>query len=737
MFFIVSLSIWFFSVRVVDAREKSSFGAIKHYFDHAKKFEKSQIRDVEDGRKDDKPFFFVGAGGLRHPESDLTSNLKHDSFVTLNGEECDSSAFKLTASPDVLPQQLTNLTVSWSGVHSDSDWVGLYSPSSSDNDGYVDWISVQEAVNLNKNGEAESQVTFRPLNLRDEAIELRYFTEVAEGSDEAGSDPAPKKYKCLARSNKVQFQHGEWEPMHGRLEFVQGTVAGLLHPVTGIRVTWTSGVPVEKATPFVEFRAKGAAVWEVVDAQTRTSPAPTYAASDLCESPANITSPARYRHPGYFHTVILSLGEHIAPDQEVEYRFGQSDVLSSVRNFRAPPAASANPDSEEWSFVAYADHGTSGSAPSLSGEIGDRTPGAALFNRNLRRMLGVTEDLEPQTEDTNLLDPSFALHFGDLAYAWSIGFTWDLWHREIEPVSSKIPYMVTLGNHEYDYRYQVEKDPTFWNLNVTPKPFHPWYGDYGQDSSGECAVPVYHRWFGVGNNDDGAQLQNNGPFWYSFSYKNVFIIQMSSEHDFEPASVQYQWLVANLKSVDRNVYPWVVVTSHRPSYKSELWAPDRRVADALAAALDPIFLEYKVDLFLTGHYHDYERTCAVTGWKCVNEDPIGPTGQDPVSRRVYGDVLGNTAQTKNAPVHICVGSAGAWTDHLGYSGEYWSLVRLETVGFLNVRVNGRTSLDLEFWGKSVPKSDDVASGDDFEVLDRVSIFPYQVSEKEKHHVIVM
>ena len=43
---------------------------------------------------------------------------------------------------------------------------------------------------------------------------------------------------------------------------------------------------------------------------------------------------------------------------------------------------------------------------------------------------------------------SLALHVGDLSYAVGHGFLWDMWGGIIEPVSSRIPYMVSVGNHE-------------------------------------------------------------------------------------------------------------------------------------------------------------------------------------------------------------------------------------------------------------------------------------------------
>jgi hypothetical protein len=38
----------------------------------------------------------------------------------------------------------------------------------------------------------------------------------------------------------------------------------------------------------------------------------------------------------------------------------------------------------------------------------------------------------------------FLLHPGDLGYAEGSGFIWDVWGELVEPISSRVPYMVTV-----------------------------------------------------------------------------------------------------------------------------------------------------------------------------------------------------------------------------------------------------------------------------------------------------
>ena len=80
--------------------------------------------------------------------------------------------------------------------------------------------------------------------------------------------------------------------------------------------------------------------------------------------------------------------------------------------------------------------------------------------------------------------------------------------------------------------------------------FHPSWGNYGDDSAGECSVPMFHRFKTPQN--------GNGLYWYSFDYGNVHVIQISSEHDYLPGSEQYMWLEEDLKQVDRKNTPFIV-----------------------------------------------------------------------------------------------------------------------------------------------------------------------------------
>ena len=121
-------------------------------------------------------------------------------------------------------------------------------------------------------------------------------------------------------------------------------------------------------------------------------------------------------------------------------------------------------------FIGYGDMGAH-----YSPYHGDSV-GAAAVTRALER------------EAAKGLD--FILHFGDLSYARGRGYIWDQFMTQMRKVSEQVPYMVGVGNHEYDHVSGGEKDPS----GAPENGFHPEWGNYGDDGGGECGVPTAHRY---------------------------------------------------------------------------------------------------------------------------------------------------------------------------------------------------------------------------------------------------
>ena len=177
------------------------------------------------------------------------------------------------------------------------------------------------------------------------------------------------------------------------------------------------------------------------------------------------------------------------------------------------------------------------------------------------------------------------IHLFSKRYACGDALIWDQWSQLVEPMASRVPYMVGVGNHEYVH---AEPSATAGGVDISGvagPSFRPGWADYRDDSFGECALPVVARFDGSGGPQPPplasasrsvlsslnaiASGSGNKVFWYSFDYGMIHFTILSSEHDWQAGSLQHDWAVADLAAVDRKKTPWLVVQLHRPMYSSE------------------------------------------------------------------------------------------------------------------------------------------------------------------------
>jgi len=206
----------------------------------------------------------------------------------------------------------------------------------------------------------------------------------------------------------------------------------------------------------------------------------TYNSTQLCD---NWMLPMYWIDPGNMHDVVMT---NLEPSTNYFYRYGNDqDGWSEVQQF-----TSAKPLGDpSVNIFAFADMGTAIC-------IGE---GWCEQNSN-----GTTNNVYHQLLESEY---DMVLHVGDISYAVGYSIRWEEFFAQIQPIATEVPYMVCIGNHEYDYSTQ---------------PFHPYWSNYGDDSQGECGVPFLNRF----------HMPHNS-LWYSFDYGNVHFTLISTEHDFE------------------------------------------------------------------------------------------------------------------------------------------------------------------------------------------------------------
>ncbi|EGD72653.1 hypothetical protein PTSG_04388 [Salpingoeca rosetta] len=200
---------------------------------------------------------------------------------------------------------------------------------------------------------------------------------------------------------------------------------------------------------------------------------------------------------------------------------------------------------------------------------------------------------------------------GDLSYADSAERTtptrnctqrrWDSWGELVEHVFANQPLMTLPGNHE------IEQE--------------------GPPPATQEKFLAYQKRFRMPWKESGA---TNGNLYYSFEVGPVHFIMLNSYMDFDKGSQQYEWLLQDLKKVDRSVTPWLFASMHAPWYNSNVFHHNEPEETGMRAAMEDIMFKHNVDAIFSGHVHAYERMFPVYKNKTNPEAPtylnIGDAG---------------------------------------------------------------------------------------------------------------
>jgi predicted phosphodiesterase len=148
--------------------------------------------------------------------------------------------------------------------------------------------------------------------------------------------------------------------------------------------------------------------------------------------------------------------------------------------------------------------------------------------------------------------PDWFIHLGDMTEHGESAGQWDDFFGIEAPLLATAPSITTIGNHQRD-------SANYYNAFHLPGNEH----------------------------------------WYSFSYGNARFICL--EGDAYPAHATLYPLEEELAA---NTSPWLIVFQHYPVFTS---AAEDGTETFMRNTLVPLFERYGVDVFLSGHKHNYER----------------------------------------------------------------------------------------------------------------------------------
>jgi predicted phosphodiesterase len=283
---------------------------------------------------------------------------------------------------------------------------------------------------------------------------------------------------------------------------------------------------------------------------------------------------------------------------------------------------------------------------------------------------GTSSNAQETTNHMENEDMDLVIHAGDISYANGAGSgngigdqsVWDEYQNQIENVASRTPHMYAPGNHEED------AEP------------------YGFDA-------YESRFFNPGPN----------AFWYSFDFEFIHFISISAEHDYEPGSSQYGWLLNDLEDADENRedVPWIVIFAHRPMYSSNGDGEGHGSDIEFREAMEILLYDFQVDLAVWGHDHHYERTYPV------------------FEENVYSNNSGSANDPfykPGATIHIVAGMSGRTTyDGLEEPKPLWSAYREVEYGYTLFEAT-KTTINYKF----IRNSDNQVA-DEFWIINSINV----------------
>ncbi|XP_067651531.1 uncharacterized protein [Haliotis asinina] len=196
------------------------------------------------------------------------------------------------------------------------------------------------------------------------------------------------------------------------------------------------------------------------------------------------------------------------------------------------------------------------------------------------------------TKHVNTGEVQLLVHAGDISYADKFGGdshnnseVWVEYMNLLQPIVSRVPYMVAPGNHEAQFEFAA-----------------------------------YLNWLKMPYEESGSA----SPFWYSFDYMGIHFVAYSTEHDFSPNSTQYLWMEQDLKKANQNRenVPWIMVFGHRPLYCTSIVCIERCDIEAprYRANIEDLLYYQNVDIYMSGHNHQYERSYPVYKKRIAQKD---------------------------------------------------------------------------------------------------------------------
>ena len=294
--------------------------------------------------------------------------------------------------------------------------------------------------------------------------------------------------------------------------------------------------------------------------------------------------------------------------------------------------------------------------------------------------------------------PNLMVYSGDIVHDGSEDRQWEEWLNISEPLTSVIPFLAVLGNHDDG---PGDGDNQWFNKI------------FAQPKSG---AGVLNESF----DPDGDGIED---FW-AIVVANVLLIGLSTEG--VPPAPQHAFLQNVISTWDSQV-DWKILFFHRPLWSSGAHGSndgDMLDANNLIGIID----DYGIDFVICGHDHDYERMHPAKGGYGGRPRIITPLPDD-----------GGNSGVAQGPIHIVSGGAGSFTNFVMFCRVDACFVASGNLNYMVMDFLGdRVSVVVRDLGPILTLNDATMRPeplDSFTVLKASSICQSQSTEEEEMEIV--
>lgn len=268
--------------------------------------------------------------------------------------------------------------------------------------------------------------------------------------------------------------------------------------------------------------------------------------------------------------------------------------------------------------------------------------------------------------------------FGDCGTNDWFNRSLSLWAYRRHVKDNPAELMLLLGDNAYedglDHEYQKQFFGPFSSTLLKNHALFPAPGNHEYANNPirqkDHAIP-YYSLFSVPQQAECGGVPSHSESFYSYNWGNIHFLSLDSygEHDsgttrlYDTLGAQVQWVKRDLEA---NKQQWTIVYWHHPPYTMGSHNSDR---EAELVKIRQNFLRvlerYGVDLVISGHSHNYERSYLLNGYYGdeASFDPVlhalstSSRGQDEDEKTTPYIIAGNSS--RRGTIYVVAGSSGA------------------------------------------------------------------------------